>query len=48
MKTAQVKRTEAHQRTALRAQFSPAQQLARLAKRPGDAKRERARLTKKA
>lgn len=46
MKPLSKKRTEAMARAETRAQLSNKQQLARLDKRPGEAKRERARLVK--
>lgn len=47
MKTAQILRTEANARAAARCKLTNTQQLARLNKRPGEAKRERRRLTAK-
>lgn len=44
MKTAQLKRTEAQARKAARNKLTAKQQLAILANRPGEAKRERKRL----
>lgn len=46
MKTTQAKREQAQSRLLARRKRSAAQQIALLSKRPGEAKRERARLAK--
>ena len=46
MKTIEIKRREANARNAARSKLSPKQQLAIVAKRRGESKREVARLSK--